>query len=95
MYKAFLDGRTSQDPSENWYAGELGFFDFYILPLAKKLESCGCFGVSGVEYLNYATKNRKEWERNGKEAVERYLETYGVSTDEGPVSTPVAPRRFM
>jgi class 3 adenylate cyclase len=79
MYKAFLDGRSSQDPSKNWYNGELGFFDFYILPLAKKLESCGCFGVSGVEYLNYATKNRKEWERNGKEAVERYLETYRVS----------------
>jgi class 3 adenylate cyclase len=80
MYRAFLDGRSSQDPSENWYSNELGFFDFYLIPLANKLESCGCFGVSGIEYLNYVTKNRREWESNGKEAVARYLETYSVSS---------------
>jgi len=40
------------------YKGEIGFFDFYIIPLAKKLKECGVFGVSSDEYLNYATKNR-------------------------------------
>lgn len=29
MYQAFLDGCTDSDPSENWYKGEIGFFDFY------------------------------------------------------------------
>lgn len=41
------------------FQGEIGFFDFYIIPLAKKLKECGVFGVSSVEYLDYATKNRK------------------------------------
>ena len=46
MYSAYVQGRSDVDPSENWYKGEIGFFDFYVIPLAKKLESCGVFGVS-------------------------------------------------
>jgi len=53
-YDAYLNGRAEKDPSEGWYEGELGFFDFYIIPLAKKLEECGVFGVSSDECLNYA-----------------------------------------
>jgi hypothetical protein len=34
------------DPSTFWYQGELGFFDNYIIPLAKKLKECNVFGVS-------------------------------------------------
>jgi hypothetical protein len=26
---------TRKDPAENWYQGEIGFFDFYVIPLAK------------------------------------------------------------
>ena len=59
MDRAYRQGRINNDPSANWYKGELGFFDFYILPLCKKLKSCGVFGVSSDEYLNYAEKNRK------------------------------------
>jgi hypothetical protein len=69
MYKAYLAGRADKDPSEGCYQGELGFFDFYIIPLAKKLKDCGVFGVSSDEYLNYAQENRKEWEERGKEVV--------------------------
>merc|ERR1712113_1166458 len=36
MFKAYKEGRSTSDPSENWYKGEIGFFDFYIIPLAKK-----------------------------------------------------------
>ena len=57
--RAFKQGRAEKDPSEFWYKGELGFFDFYIIPLAKKLKNCGVFGVSSDEYLNYALSNRK------------------------------------
>jgi hypothetical protein len=32
-----------------WYKGEIGFLDFYIIPLAKKLKDCGVFGVSSDE----------------------------------------------
>lgn len=73
-YKAYKDGRAENDPSVGWYTGEIGFFDFYIIPLAKKLKDCGVFGVSSDEYLNYAVRNRKEWEERGKEVVDEMVE---------------------
>ena len=73
MYQAYIDGRSERDPSEGWYQGELGFFDYYIIPLAKKLETCGVFGVSSHEYLNYAQNNRREWESKGEQLVKDYL----------------------
>lgn len=74
-------GRGDKDPSEAWYRGELGFFDFYIIPLAKKLQDCGVFGVSSDEYLNYAVANRREWEIKGKKIVEQYLADYDENAD--------------
>eukprot|EP00980_Cylindrotheca_fusiformis_P018093 scaffold5810_cov109-Cylindrotheca_fusiformis.AAC.3 len=76
MYNAFQAGRADVDPSENWYKSELGFFDFYIIPLAKKLKECGVFGVASDEYLNYAEANRSEWERKGENMVKAYLYSY-------------------
>jgi len=73
-YKAYKDGRSEKDPTEGWYEGELGFFDFYVIPLAKKLKECDVFGVSSDEYLNYAVSNRDEWSRRGKEMVALYAE---------------------
>ena len=58
------------DPTSFWYNGELGFFDNYIIPLAKKLKECNVFGVSSDEYLNYALQNRAEWEDRGKDIVD-------------------------
>lgn len=68
-YLAYKEGRADTDPTDGWYKGEIGFFDFYIIPLAKKLKDCGVFGVSSDEYLNYARKNRDEWEDRGSEIV--------------------------
>jgi hypothetical protein len=76
MYEAYLTGRAEKDPSEFWYQGEIGFFDFYIIPLAKKLDDCGVFGMSSDEYLNYAMKNRQEWETR----VRRWWHRYSRST---------------
>ena len=81
MYEAYAEGRLDTDPSDAWYEGEIGFFDFYIIPLAKKLNDCGVFGVSSAEYLNYATQNRNEWKERGKEVVASYVRKY-VLTDE-------------
>jgi hypothetical protein len=67
-------GRTDVDPTLNWYQGEIGFFDFYIIPLAKKLKDCGVFGVSSDEYLNYAMQNRNEWKDRGQELVSEMIE---------------------
>ena len=76
MYLAYKAGRSESDPVEFWYKGELGFFDFYIIPLAKKLKDCGVFGVSSDEYLNYAEKNRREWEAKGQEIVETLIKNH-------------------
>jgi class 3 adenylate cyclase len=73
-YQADKDGRAENDPSESWYTGEIGFYDFYIIPLAKKLKDCGVFGVSSDEYLNYAQRNRSEWEARGQEVVQEMIE---------------------
>eukprot|EP00980_Cylindrotheca_fusiformis_P012967 scaffold3236_cov66-Cylindrotheca_fusiformis.AAC.33 len=75
-YGAYKAGRAESDPSVNWYKGEIGFFDFYVIPLAKKLDNCGVFGVSSHEYLNYAKANREEWAREGERLVDEYLKKY-------------------
>lgn len=83
-FKAYKQGRMASNPSQKWYEGEIGFYDFYIIPLAKKLDVSGVFGVSSAEYLDYAEKNRagkynfvasnvshtsSEWEEKGQEVV--------------------------
>jgi hypothetical protein len=52
----------------------LGFFDNYIIPLAKKLKDCGVFGVSSDEYLYYTLENQREWACKGEARVERIME---------------------
>ena len=47
--------------------------------MAKKLESCGVFGVSSDECLNYAKANRREWESKGKSIVEKYVQEFHAS----------------
>jgi 3'5'-cyclic nucleotide phosphodiesterase len=68
-YDAYSNGRAMVDPTDTWYQGELDFYDYYIIPLAKKLKECGVFGVSSTEYLQYALSNRSEWQSRGKEIV--------------------------
>ena len=75
-YVAYLRGFAKNPPWEGWYDGEIGFFDFYIIPLAKKLKDCGVFGVSSGEYLNYAIKNRSEWEERGAGIVHEMMERF-------------------
>ena len=79
-YTAYKSGRATSNPADSWYKGEMGFFDFYIIPLAKKLKECGVFGVSSDEYLNYAQKNRQEWEIRGQEIVASMVQS--VAGDE-------------
>ncbi|KAL3939740.1 MAG: hypothetical protein SGBAC_005584 [Bacillariaceae sp.] len=93
-YGAFRAGRAPTDPSVNWYKGEIGFFDFYVIPLAKKLDSCGVFGVSSDEYMNYAKANRDEWVREGEETVQDFLRKFEEkiktkSVDDSPTETTV------
>jgi CheY-like chemotaxis protein len=69
MRTAYKQGRMGADPSTFWYKGELGFFDNYIIPLAKKLKDCNIFGASSDECLTFALQNRQEWETRGEAIV--------------------------
>lgn len=69
-----MDGRAEKNPADTWYQGELGFFDFYIIPLSQKLRDCGVFGPTSDENLDYAKSNRSMWEKEGKAIVAEMLQ---------------------
>jgi hypothetical protein len=73
-----VEDRAETDPSEFWYKGEIGFFDLYIIPLAKKLKDCGVFVVSSYEYSNYDEMNRAEWKAKGQAIVEEMKNKIGL-----------------
>jgi hypothetical protein len=60
------------------------------IPLAKKLQECGVFGVSSDEYLNYAMQNRAEWAARGEELLQRMLEELEIEALDGKLLGPVA-----
>lgn len=77
MCAAYDAGRgPEKNPASTWYEGELWFFDNYVIPLAKKLDDCGVFGVSSDECLNYAVQNRTEWASKGQEVVQQFSKKY-------------------
>jgi hypothetical protein len=82
MSQAYREGRAQSDPAEGWYKDEIGFFDFYVIPLAKKLKDCGVFGVSSDEYLQYALSNRKEWEEKGERVVAELVDDFRKEWEE-------------
>ena len=84
LYRAYIEGRAEKDPSAFWHKGEIGFFQFYIIPLAKKLKDCGVFGVSSDEYLNYAEKNLAEWTTKGEGIVAEMIEKVKTECGETP-----------
>lgn len=55
------------------YKGEIGFFDFYIIPLSKKLRDCGVFGPTSAENLTYAQANRNNWVKEGEKITKDML----------------------
>ena len=54
------------------------FFDFYVIPLAKKLVNCGYFGSAADDYLAYAQLNRYVIHLSHQTSCARRL--YGLST---------------
>jgi len=67
MHCAYAHGRAAPNhPADFWYNFELGFFDFYIIPLAKRLPDLGFDGSFSEKHLNYAVQNRAEWVERGK-----------------------------
>ena len=66
LWAANLSGR-GPDVSAGWFKGQIGFFDHYIEPLAKRLEQCGVFGPLGALFLENVHDNRMRWLEEGEE----------------------------
>lgn len=92
LYTAWMAGRAGADPSTFWYEGELKFFDSYVIPLAKKLQDCGVFGVASDECLNYAMGNRKEWEAKGTVIVTELVSNWNQREQEEEQCTEQTPQ---
>lgn len=73
LYQAYREGRSESNPADGWYKGEIGFFDFYIIPLSEKIRDCGVFGPTSDENLNYATNNRNLWVKEGEAITKEML----------------------
>lgn len=56
------------------FAHSIILTDRLRIPLARKLNDCGVFGVSSDENLNYATENKRRWIVHGQEAVAEFVE---------------------
>ena len=70
MRLAHRSGRAEKDPAEEWYEGEIRFFEYCVIPLATNLADCGAFGI---KYLQCARSNQAEWKAKGREMIDYYI----------------------
>jgi len=65
LRKAHIEKR-GEDPSNGWFNNQIGFLDFYLLPLARKLDDTGAFGdTRGAIFASIVERNRSRWTREG------------------------------
>jgi len=55
------------DCSNQWFEGQISFFDAYIFPLAKRVKQCGVFGGLGNVFYDNACSNRERWILEGRD----------------------------
>ncbi|KAG7367903.1 adenylate/guanylate cyclase [Nitzschia inconspicua] len=80
MFLGYKTGRGSSNPTDNWYNGELKFFDGHVIPLAKRLCECHVFRASAEICLTNAINNRRRWEEKGNSTVQEYLTLYDTKS---------------
>ena len=65
LCKGFVEKR-GDDPMNGWFNNQIGFLDFYLLPLARKLDDTGAFGdTRGGIFASIVEKNRSGWTKEG------------------------------
>jgi len=69
LRRAFVK-KKGEDPMNGWYDNQTGFLDFYILPLARKLDDAGLFGdTRGNIFVSIVEENRRRWLTEGMYAT--------------------------
>lgn len=65
LRKAFVE-KKGDDPMNGWFNNQIGFLDFYLLPLARKLDDTGAFGdTRGAIFSDIVEKSRERWTKEG------------------------------
>ena len=82
MHAAYEKGLSAKSPAENWYEGEIWFFDNCVLPLAKRMKDSGIFGARGNDIYRNAVSNKKDWTIKGAGIVASLVENLQKKTDE-------------
>mmetsp|Transcript_2498 Transcript_2498/g.5915 ORF Transcript_2498/g.5915 Transcript_2498/m.5915 type:complete len:1531 (+) Transcript_2498:81-4673(+) len=73
-YLAFLEGRSSKDPSDSWHANQLKMFDDVVLPMSERGAETDCWHILGDQLFQQATMNRLKWELEGDEFCRAMIE---------------------
>lgn len=73
LKKAYVQGR-GDDPQGGWFSNQIGFLDFYLLPLARKLDDTGVFGdTNGAIFAQIVVENKEKWMREGMSLTARII----------------------
>lgn len=70
LFDAFSHGRIKSDPRSGWYGNQLNFYNFYVIPLAEKMQKVGVFGSVGGSFVRNAILIRDQWKREGEKLTE-------------------------
>jgi atrial natriuretic peptide receptor A len=82
LYKEILDCHSKKlcpNPHSGWSKGEIGFFQFYIIPLAKRLDALVPKGDENT-FAELAEKNLELWKLHGDDVTRIFLE--GVESNQ-------------
>jgi hypothetical protein len=72
-FRAAYQSGKGEDPGSSWYENQIGFLDFYVIPLAKNLHFSRAFGEFGEEFVNNILSNKEQWMKEGKQISSRLL----------------------
>mmetsp|Transcript_24587 Transcript_24587/g.58328 ORF Transcript_24587/g.58328 Transcript_24587/m.58328 type:complete len:599 (+) Transcript_24587:419-2215(+) len=65
LRRAYVDGR-GDCPQNGWFNNQIGFLDFYLLPVARKLDDMGVFDDQiGAKFAENVQSNRERWTKEG------------------------------
>lgn len=73
LRRAYIQGR-GDCPQNGWFNNQIGFLDFYLLPLARKLDDMGVFRDDiGATFAANVENNRERWTREGMNVTSKII----------------------
>ena len=61
-------GEETSDPAVEWYDSQISFYDFYVIPLAERLDASGVFYQENKQkFADLARQNKLRWSEEGRD----------------------------